>query len=109
MPRGLLQHASLHALAGLAVAVMAFAAVAADEPASPKIAPELDGPAELSKPATGGSIQSGMPGCSVWTDRCVICQRDGSVVACSNIGISCQPQAMLCLRNEAAEEKKPPN
>ena len=34
---------------------------------------------------------------------------DGSVVACSNIGIACQPQATLCLRSEAAEEKKPPN
>jgi hypothetical protein len=42
----------------------------------------------------------------VWTDRCVICQRDGGVIACSNIGISCQPQPILCLRNEATEEKK---
>ena len=109
MPRGSRRHASLHALASLAVAVMAFAAVAADAPASPKTAPELDGPGELSKPGTGGSIQSGMPGCAVWTDRCVICQRDGGVIACSNIGIACQPQAMLCLRNEAVEEKKPPN
>jgi hypothetical protein len=109
MPRGSLHHASLPALAGLVVAVIAFAAVAADEPASPKTAPELGGPGELSKPGTGGSIQSGVPGCAVWTDRCVICQRDGSVVACSNIGIACQPQATLCLRSEAAEEKKPPN
>jgi hypothetical protein len=109
MPRALLHHASLHMLASLAVAVVVSAAVAADAPTSPKAAPELDGPADLPNPGTGGSIQSGMPGCAVWTDRCVICQRDGGVVACSNIGIACQPQAMLCLRNEAAEEKKPPN
>jgi hypothetical protein len=109
MPRGLLHHASLHPLASLAAAVVVSAAVAADAPAPPKTAPELDGPADLPSRGTGGSIQSGMPGCAVWTDRCVICQRDGNVVACSNIGIACQPQAMLCLRNEAAEEKKAPN
>jgi hypothetical protein len=45
----------------------------------------------------------------VWTDRCVICQRDSGVVACSNIGIACQPEPLMCLRPEAAPEKKKPN
>jgi hypothetical protein len=44
-----------------------------------------------------------------WTDRCVICQRDRGVTACSNIGIACQPQALLCLRADAVEDKKPAN
>jgi hypothetical protein len=48
-----------------------------------------------------------LTGCAVWTDRCVICQRDSGIIACSNIGIACQPQPMVCLRPEAAPEKKP--
>ncbi len=80
-------------------------------PSSPA-ATELDGPAPRTTAGTGGSTQSGstqsgLAGCAVWTDRCVICQRDSGVVACSNIGIACQPQPMVCLRPEAAPEKKP--
>jgi hypothetical protein len=70
---------------------------------------ELDGPAPRVQAGTGGSTQSGMAGCAVWTDHCVICQRDSGVVACSNIGIACQPQPLMCLRPEAAPEKKPEN
>jgi hypothetical protein len=70
---------------------------------------ELDGPAPRVQAGTGGSTQSGMAGCAVWTDHCVICQRDSGVVACSNIGIACQPQPQMCLRPEAAPEKKPEN
>ncbi len=74
-------------------------------------ATELDGPAPRTTAGAGGSqsgsTQSGLAGCAVWTDRCVICQRDSGVVACSNIGIACQPQPMVCLRPEAAPEKKP--
>jgi hypothetical protein len=106
-------------LASLIVALTVFAAVAADAPAVPPPdalpAPELGGPPELpaapqrpQDPASA-SMQAGISGCAVWTDRCVICQRDGGVILCSNIGISCQPQAMLCLRAEVAEEKKHAN
>ena len=70
-------------------------------------ATELDGPAPRTTAGTGGSMQSGLAGCAVWTDRCVICQRDSGVIACSNIGIACQPQPMVCLRPEVAPEKKP--
>jgi hypothetical protein len=80
-------------------------------PSSPA-ATELDGPAPRTTAGTGGSTQSGstqsgLAGCAVWTDRCVICQRDSGVIACSNIGIACQPQPMVCLRPEAAPETKP--
>jgi hypothetical protein len=116
MPRGLFNHASTRMIASLAAAMFAFAAVAADAPVVPPAAPlelpappELPVPPELPQAGSGRSTQSGMPGCAVWTDRCVICQRDGGVIACSNIGIACQPQAMLCLRAEAAQEKKPEN
>ena len=77
-------------------------------PQSPA-ATELDGPAPRTTAGTGGSTQSGMAGCAVWTDRCVICQRDSGIVACSNIGIACQPQPLMCLRSEVAPDKKPEN
>jgi hypothetical protein len=78
-------------------------------PPSPPAATELDGPAPRPQPGAGGSTQSGLPGCAVWTDRCVICQRDAGVIACSNIGIACQPQPLMCLRPEATPEKKDAN
>jgi hypothetical protein len=104
MPRGSFNHASMRTIASLAAAMMVVAAVAADAPvASP---PPVS---ELPQAPAGASTQSGIPGCSVWTDRCVICQRDRGVTACSDIGIACQPQALLCLRAEAVEDKKPAN
>jgi len=103
MPRGSFTHVSMRSIASLAAAVIVVAAVAADAPvASPPAAPQLP------QAPAGASMQSGIPGCAVWTDRCVVCQRAGGVTACSNIGIACQPQAMQCLRAEA-EEKKPAN
>jgi|SRR5450755_1521490 hypothetical protein len=106
MPRGSFNHApinraSMRTIASLAAAMVVVAAVAAD---APVIQPAPEPP-----PASGASIQSGLPGCAVWTDRCVICQRDAGVISCSNIGVACQPQAMLCLRSDVAEEKKPAN
>jgi hypothetical protein len=104
MPRGSFNHASMRTIASLAAAMMVVAAVAADAPvASPPAV------SELPHAPAGASTQSGIPGCLVWTDRCVICQRDAGVISCSNIGIACQPQAMLCLRSEATEEKKRAN
>jgi hypothetical protein len=100
----------MRTFASLAAAVIVVAAVAADAPVAPPPATlELPAPPELPQAGAGDSTQAGMPGCAVWTDRCTICQRDGGVIACSNIGIACQPQAMLCLRSEAAQEKKPEN
>jgi hypothetical protein len=83
-------------------------AAAPPSTASPS-ATELDGPSPRAQAGTGGSTQSGMAGCAVWTDRCVICQRDSGVIACSNIGVACQPQPLMCLRQDAAPEKKPEN
>jgi hypothetical protein len=104
----------MYAILAAALALIAPPAVAADTPASPSqaptplpTAPEFGPPAELPYPGPGSSTQAGTPGCAVWTDRCVICQRASGIITCSNIGISCQPQPMLCLRTEAVEEKKP--
>jgi hypothetical protein len=102
MPHGSPTQVSMRTIASVAAAMIVVAAVAADAPVVPA-APELP------QPPAGASMQSGIPGCAVWTDRCVTCQRAGGVIACSNIGIACQPQALLCLRAEAAEEKKPAN
>ena len=36
--------------------------------------------------------------CKSWTDGCVTCKRDEKVeLACSNIGIACQPEGVRCL------------
>ena len=36
--------------------------------------------------------------CTSWTDDCVTCKRDvGAELACSNIGITCQPKDVRCL------------
>jgi hypothetical protein len=89
----------------LLLAALAAAAVAADPAAAPPAAVELDGPKEPAQPGPGGSIQSGIAGCVLWTDRCTVCQREGSLVTCSNIGVACQPEALICLREVAAPAK----
>jgi hypothetical protein len=65
-----------------------------------------DAPASWPVPPNDPAVQAHMPGCAVWTDRCVTCQRDAGKVTCSNIGIACQPQVLECVRAEPAEEKK---
>jgi hypothetical protein len=57
-------------------------------------------------PPNDPAVQAHLPGCAVWTDRCVICQRDAGKISCSNIGIACQPEAIVCVRAEPPEEKK---
>jgi hypothetical protein len=64
-----------------------------------------DRPASV--PPNDPAVQAHLPGCAVWTDRCVTCQREAGKISCSNIGIACQPQAVECVRPEPAEEKKP--
>jgi len=68
-----------------------------------------DAPAKPSVPPNDPAVQAHLPGCAVWTDRCVVCQRDDGKISCSNIGIACQPQAVECVRNEPVEEKKQGN
>ena len=115
MPRGEFHKVRMRTILAVAMALTAPPAVAADSPASPSqapvttspAAPELGSPAELPHAGPGSSTQAGIAGCAVWTDRCVICERASGIITCSNIGISCQPQLMVCLRTEAVEEKKP--
>jgi len=57
-------------------------------------------------PPNDPAVQAHLPGCAVWTDRCVTCQREAGKITCSNIGIACQPQAVECVRAEPAEQKK---
>ena len=65
-----------------------------------------DASAKSPVPPNDPAVQAQPPGCAEWTDRCVICQREGGKITCSNIGIACQPQAVECVRAEPAEEKK---
>ena len=45
--------------------------------------------------------------CLVWSDACVICLRSESGGAvCSNIGISCQPKDIHCIRQSEPETAK---
>jgi hypothetical protein len=88
-------------LATVAVAMT----VEAGEPALPTADIVPDAPAKPSVPPDDPAVQAQLPGCAVWTDRCVTCQREAGRTFCSNIGIACQPQAVECVRNEQAEEK----
>jgi hypothetical protein len=56
-------------------------------------------------PPNDPAVQAHLPGCAIWTDRCVTCQRAFGRISCSNIGIACQPQAVECVRPEPAEQK----
>ena len=85
------------------VLAMMVAARAAETLPSADIVP--DAPASAPVPANDPAVQARPPGCAVWTDRCVSCQRDAGKITCSNIGIACQPQAVECVRPEPAEEK----
>jgi hypothetical protein len=69
---------------------------------SADIVPDLPAGVPQNDPA----VQAHPPGCAVWTDRCVVCERQAGKIACSNIGIACQPQAIECVRAEPVEEKK---
>ena len=104
----------------LAAAVMAtLAARAADAPPpfancvaeqtlpSADIVP--DAPAKSPLPPNDPAVQAQLQGCAEWTDRCVTCRRDAGKITCSNIGITCQPQAVECVRSKPAEEKKQGN
>jgi hypothetical protein len=83
--------------------------VRAAEPALPSADIVPDAPAKPAVPPDDPAVQARLPGCAVWTDRCVTCEREAGRISCSNIGIACQPQAVECIRKEPAEEKKEGN
>jgi hypothetical protein len=67
------------------------------------IVPDL--PAKPPVPPNDPAVQARLPGCAVWTDRCVTCSRTVGGVSCSNIGIACQPQQVECLQSEEEAKK----
>lgn len=92
-------------VAMLAAAVTAPAAAAAEPGPLPTadIVPDL--PAKRPVPPADPAVQARIPGCAVWTDRCVTCARAAAGVSCSNIGIACQPQAVECLMTDEDAKK----
>jgi hypothetical protein len=73
---------------------------------SADMVPDLpEAPAGRAVPSDDPAVQAHLPGCAVWTDRCVVCQREAGKISCSNIGIACLPEAVTCLRQEPAGEK----
>jgi hypothetical protein len=91
------------ALCVAAVLVPLAGAVEAQAPPVPPAAPSAPVPVPPNDPA----VQATMPGCAAWTDRCVTCERADGKVTCSNIGIACQPEALICLRPEPAATPAP--
>jgi hypothetical protein len=81
-------------------------AVRAAEPPLPTADSVPDPPVKPAVPANDPAVQARLPGCAMWTDRCVTCTNEAGRISCSNIGIACQPQAVECVRSEQAEEKK---
>ena len=92
-------------LAALVTALTVHAA----EPALPTADMVPDAPAKRALPPDDPAVQARLPGCAVWSDRCVTCEREAGQISCSNIGIACQPQAVECVRSEPPEEKKQGN
>jgi hypothetical protein len=111
--RGLVLVAVLLLLGGSLVAARAAEAPPSPSPCTANCGEQTlpsddivpDRPASV--PPNDPAVQAHLPGCAVWTDRCVTCQREAGKVSCSNIGIACQPQAVECVRPKPAEEKKP--
>ena len=104
----------------IGVAIVALGVIAAvgkaaetpnQTPPAPAVPDPPNAPPNLGPgvPPNDPAVQARMPGCAVWTDRCVTCQFADGKVDCSNTGIACLPQAVVCLRAEAAEPKKPGN
>jgi hypothetical protein len=92
---------ALTVIVQLATAITTRAA----EPGLPnaEIVPNV--PAKPAVPSNDPAVQTHLPGCAVWTDRCVTCRRVADGTSCSNIGIACQPQVVECIVTESAEEK----
>jgi len=73
---------------------------------SADMVPDLpETPAGRTAPSNDPAVQAHLPGCAVWTDRCVVCQRESGKISCSNIGIACLPETVTCVRPEPAGEK----
>jgi hypothetical protein len=53
------------------------------------------------EPSTPGSFRED-PGCSEWTDGCIVCRRGDQGPVCSTPGIACVPHVPRCLRRERA-------
>jgi hypothetical protein len=90
---------------GVAFMALTLVADAAETPP----APGDGGSTAPGVPPDDPAVQANMPGCAVWTDRCVTCTRADDVadtISCSNTGIACQPQALTCLRPRPADGKK---
>jgi hypothetical protein len=68
------------------------------------IVPDTHG--KLAVPPDDPAVQVHPPGCAIWTDRCVTCERDAGKTSCSNIGVVCQPQAVECVRATPEEKKE---
>lgn len=64
--------------------------------------------AENAKAPTDVSIQSygdHDKSCLAWTDSCRNCSRGtGGAPVCANIGIACQPKAIVCTEREKADK-----
>ncbi len=99
-------------IAVLFTAVMAFAPSTAARGGEPPLPPNDAVPDARTRPPPGPrddpAVQVRPPGCALWTDSCVTCERQAAGrISCSNIGVACQPQAVKCVRSDQADDKRP--
>jgi hypothetical protein len=87
------------------VAVLLAASAAASAQSNPErqAAPAPSAAEQASMQAFGERNKQ----CTAWTDECRTCLRSGDQVACSNIGIACQPKDIRCTARAAAPSSTP--
>jgi hypothetical protein len=91
----------------IAAVMEPLAMAQAAEPPLPTADSLPEAPAKPPVPPDDPAVQAHLPGCAVWTDRCVTCRHEAGRTLCSNTGIACEPQAVECVRSEAEEGGKP--
>jgi hypothetical protein len=86
-----------------ALALVLMVGASAQPPLNPPL--RLDLPEDISMHGYGDSDKA----CASWTDGCMTCRRgvSGDPI-CPNIGISCQPQKIRCVRKAGEPDPDAP-
>ena len=91
------------AAATIAILLAVSAAASAQTSPEPQPAPAPSAAEQASMQAFGELNKQ----CTAWTDECRTCLRTGDQVACSNIGIACQPKDIRCTARASAPSSTP--
>jgi len=91
------------AAVAVAIVLAASAVAVAQTNPEPQAAPAPSAAEQASMQAFGELNKQ----CTAWTDECRSCLRSGDQVACSNIGIACQPKDIRCTARASAPSSTP--